>query len=315
MTVTWPSDGLAAGVEPAVIDRMLRAARPITAKDGEVLGHPRDESTTVFWVCQGGLSIHLREASSKPIAIVPQGHCAGDLAALHGTPRSAYIVAHGVTEAYEIPARAFLELIRTSHQAALNLLMMEAGRVRASSAAILDTTRERDAIKRNAVVDPLTNLLNRRWIDQMLPRLLERAHRDGSPLSVVLADVDNFKRFNDNFGHAAGDRVLAHVGLEMRRRFRPGDHVCRYGGEEFVAILPDADAAGAVQAAERLREALEFTGIVMPDGQALPQVTISAGVAEARPDDTPSDVLQRADHAMYDAKRTGRNRVCVAGAN
>ncbi len=305
----WPEEGLAEGVEPAAIRRMLKASTLREAVDGTVLGYPGESATTVFWVTAGALSIHLTGPDSPPVAIIETGRCAGELAVLHTSPRTAWIVAHGTVEVQEIPDTAFVALLHGSHQAALNLLSMQSDRVRASSHAMLSTTRERDRIQRDRIVDPLTKLFNRRWLDEMLPRFLNRALTDGEPLSVVLGDVDHFKTFNDDFGHDAGDHVLAQVALHVRRRFRPGDHHCRYGGEEFVAVLPQTDRQGAWQAAERLRQALEFTGFVMPDGRSLPRVTISAGVAEARAGDTATELLRRADQAMYAAKRAGRNRV------
>jgi len=309
MSRRWPEGGLAAGVEPAVVERMIARSVRREAADEQVLAYPGEIVATVFWVVRGALSIHLDRPDSPPVATTTEGHCAGELAALHASARTAWIVSQGATEYYEIPAEAFLTFLKTSHAAALNLLMMQSDRVRASSLALLSTAQERDRIQRNALVDPLTNLLNRRWIDQMLPRLIGRTRLDAEPLAVMLADVDHFKRFNDDYGHDAGDHVLVQVALEMRRRFRPSDHLCRFGGEEFVAILPQTDRHGALQAAERLRQALEFTGMVMPDGRALPRVTLSAGIAEARPSDTAAGLLKRADQAMYEAKRAGRNRI------
>ncbi|MEO0602720.1 MAG: GGDEF domain-containing protein [Myxococcota bacterium] len=307
----WPTEGLASGVDAEPIREMLRASSVREAHADAVLAYPGEAVASVYWVVRGSLSIHLDGPESPPVALVEEGSCAGELAALHKSPRSAWIVAHRAVELYEIPGPAFLDFLWKSHQAAMNLLLMQSERVRASSVALLSTVQERDKVMRNALVDPLTNLRNRRWIDQMLPRLLQRALTDGEPLSVVLADVDHFKRFNDEFGHDAGDHVLNQVALHMRRRFRPGDHLVRFGGEEFVAVLPMADREGAFRAAERLRTALEYTGLVMPDGRELPRVTLSAGVAEARPGDSPAALLKRADQAMYEAKRSGRNRIVV----
>jgi len=305
----WPSRGLAADVEPHLVDRMLQASTLREEPDDTVLGHPGEATSSVFWVARGTVSVHLDRPDLPPVSLVEEGECAGELSALHGSPRTAWLVARGAVEVYEVPAAAFLGLIRGSHQAAINLLMMQSSRVRASSVALLSTSQERDRIQRNAVVDTLTNLLNRRWIDQMLPRLLRRAQTSGEPLSVVLVDVDHFKRFNDDHGHDAGDHVLAQVALQMRRRFRPSDHLCRYGGEEFLAILPQTDRFGAFAAAERLRQSLEFTGMVLPDGRSRPRVTLSAGIAQARADDNAVELLRRADLGMYDAKRSGRNRI------
>jgi diguanylate cyclase (GGDEF)-like protein len=169
-------------------------------------------------------------------------------------------------------------------------------------------------VERRARTDALTGLWNRRHFDGELARWVSYVDRYGGELSVVLADVDHFKRVNDTHGHEAGDRVLQHVATLLRDGARTQDVVARLGGEEFVLLLPNTGAAGAAEVAERLRVTLAERPAAIGGGASL-GVTASFGVSAY-----PAPVVQRdrvlagADAALYAAKRDGRNCVRLAGA-
>jgi diguanylate cyclase (GGDEF)-like protein len=182
----------------------------------------------------------------------------------------------------------------------------------ASQAAIaLDNARLHDIVQRQAMTDDLTGLVNRRRFMSALDAEVERASRIGGALSVVLIDLDDFKLINDRFGHHSGDRVLEAFGGLLVRHIRDVDIAARLGGEEFALLLPEADLAGAVTIAGRLRASLSGRPLVRADGHAL-SLTASFGVAHYEPGDTGEDLLRFADHALYRAKGEGKNRVCVA---
>jgi diguanylate cyclase (GGDEF)-like protein len=161
-----------------------------------------------------------------------------------------------------------------------------------------------------AVRDPLTGLFNRRFMEETLERELAQATREGTPLSLVIMDIDHFKQLNDTYGHPAGDYALKALTRLLRVRMRRGDVACRYGGEEFVAILPGATIATAVARADSWRRAfqdlhLEFEGRMI-------RSTLSAGIAEfPRHGRSGQELLFQADSALYQAKRSGRNRVSI----
>jgi diguanylate cyclase (GGDEF)-like protein len=167
----------------------------------------------------------------------------------------------------------------------------------------------RDQLRDQSIRDPLTGLFNRRYLLETCRREFARATRAGQSVSVLSIDVDHFKKFNDNHGHDAGDTVLRAVGNCLDELFRAEDVPCRFGGEEFVVILPGADIDAALHRAEQLRSKVEGLTVRYLE-KNLPRITISVGVA-AFPDagNTPEAVLRVADTALYQAKANGRNRV------
>lgn len=179
--------------------------------------------------------------------------------------------------------------------------------------ACLTNLKLRDRLQQESIRDPLTGLFNRRYMVETLERELARARRATESVAVVMMDVDHFKRLNDQYGHDVGDDVLQAVATELGRGVRSEDVVCRYGGEEFVAILPGATLALATQRAEELRLRLHSMAVQARDGST-PEVTMSAGVAVADRGATPEIVLRAADRALLRAKQEGRDQVCVSAA-
>jgi diguanylate cyclase (GGDEF)-like protein len=170
----------------------------------------------------------------------------------------------------------------------------------------------RESLRLQAVRDPLTGLYNRRYMQEFLERELHSARRKRRPLAVLMIDLDHFKRYNDNYGHAAGDKALAAVGEGLLRSVRAEDVACRYGGEEFTVILPECSLSQAAGRAEQIRTRLkEYRS--QHDGQPADALTASIGVA-AYPETTDRvDLLLKfADEALYQAKRAGRDRVVTA---
>jgi diguanylate cyclase (GGDEF)-like protein len=165
-------------------------------------------------------------------------------------------------------------------------------------------------IEELAELDELTGSFNRRSIMRMLSEEIDRARRNGAPCSIGLIDLDWFKRINDAFGHPIGDEVLRTFAITVFANIRPVDRFGRYGGEEFLLVLPDASQDGACRMLDRLRAIIADL-----DWSAFApsmRVTISAGVATLRPDESPDTFLARADSALYAAKARGRDRIAYA---
>ena len=162
-----------------------------------------------------------------------------------------------------------------------------------------------------ALTDALTGLYNRRYMATHLPGLLAKATAAAKPLALFMIDIDHFKKVNDTHGHAVGDVVLKAVAARIPDLVRAEDTAARMGGEEFMAVLPDAGPDVALRVAERLRQAIADATVAEPSVPQGLKVTVSIGVAAARPGDSPEARMQRADAALYRAKQTGRNRVVV----
>jgi diguanylate cyclase (GGDEF)-like protein/PAS domain S-box-containing protein len=172
--------------------------------------------------------------------------------------------------------------------------------------------RLREALRTQSVRDVLTGLYNRRYLEEILDREIRRAGRAAQSLGIIMLDLDHFKRFNDTYGHEAGDAVLRDTAAFLLKNVRAEDFVCRFGGEEFVVILPTADLEGAGARAERLRSKMRDL-TVMHQGKSLGMVTISVGVAAFPAHGmSPKELMAAADGALYEAKRGGRDRVAVA---
>ena len=174
--------------------------------------------------------------------------------------------------------------------------------------------RLREALRMQSVRDALTGLYNRRYLEEVLDRETRRAGRAGQSMGILMLDLDHFKRFNDTYGHDAGDAVLRETAAFVLKNVRAEDFVCRYGGEEFVVILPTADVEGSTARAEKLRSKMRELSI-MHQGKSLGMVTLSVGVASFPAHGmSPKELMAAADGALYEAKRGGRDQVAVAPA-
>nr|QIO37059.1 diguanylate cyclase [Bradyrhizobium sp. 1(2017)] len=198
----------------------------------------------------------------------------------------------------------------------MNELARAATRTTRLEAGFAEKTRELDVIRASlskseerARTDTLTGLANRRALDEFL-RKAQATAEWGEPLSVLMLDIDHFKSFNDNFGHGVGDQVLRLMAKVLRERVRAQDLPARYGGEELIAVLPDADLATCAELAEHIRRAITDARITRRStGETLPNISVSIGVAQYRPGEAITDLIERCDRALYLAKGGGRNRV------
>lgn len=300
---------LFSGVELDRIRPLLDQCHRACLAPGEVLLRPEFSNSNMYLVLKGQVTIHLESLDNPPLLILSAGECVGEMSVFDGRNPSAYVRASDRVEVLVIESDILWKLIDASHSLSRNLLHLLAHRLRSGNAIVTDSQSRQRETEQAANSDALTGLHNRRWLEEMMVRLKGKALEDILPAAVLMLDVDHFKRFNDTFGHKAGDLVLQMVGAMMRRRLRPSDLVARYGGEEFMILLPHTAPAEASVVAERLRAGIASTAITAEQGMALPSVTVSIGIASWRPGDGLETMLEAADKALYRAKEKGRNRV------
>lgn len=193
------------------------------------------------------------------------------------------------------------------HQLSLQQLALTVGE---TTKLCLSNLKLRDELRHQAIHDPLTGLFNRRYLDETLPRELHMAKRRNTPLSVVMLDIDVFKKFNDSFGHGAGDSLLRKFGNVLQQHLRKSDISCRYGGDEFVLVLPDSTIQATQERVEHIRMLVKGLQQNQSGDQIVGRFTLSSGIAQApEHGETASELLQAADDALYAAKQAGRDHI------
>ncbi len=209
-------------------------------------------------------------------------------------------------DALRLMARRLLSETRRMQDANLQLEQ----KLEASRDDIQQLQRDLDDVRREAMLDPLTKIFNRKYFDDGMMRAFAEARQGDAPLSLMLIDIDHFKRFNDTWGHQTGDQVLRLVAMTLKSNIKGKDIAARYGGEEFAAILPETDLEGAVILADNIRKAVQAKELLKRStNEKLGRITASFGVASYRHTDTPSSLIERADRCLYAAKHAGRNKV------
>jgi diguanylate cyclase len=183
-------------------------------------------------------------------------------------------------------------------------------RLSASKQEITVLQQNLDAVRNESLTDPLTSLSNRKYFDDTLAKAIADARARGEALSLMMTDVDHFKKFNDSYGHLTGDQVLRLVAISVKQNVKGQDIAARYGGEEFAVVLPNTVLRSAITVADHIRRAVMTKELMKRStGEHLGRVTISVGVAALQPHDSAQSLIERADNCLYAAKRSGRNRV------
>ena len=276
---------------------------------GELLLSPGDRNHHVFIVLSGSLNIHVGSPDAPVLATMNVGACVGEMSIIEDRDPSAFVIGAEESHLLLIHQSLLWEMVDASHEFAKNLLVVLSERVRSHNHVIADSFGELKKFERHATTDALTGLANRHALKEIFPSEIQRCVETGAPVAMMMIDVDNFKQFNDMFGHIAGDRALAAVSRILRAQFRPQDLLVRYGGDEFAVLLPGATKEDGLAVGERARVAIGGETGDGTDSLIQIPIKISMGVAELSAKGTLDSLTRDADAALYRAKRAGRNVV------
>ena len=269
----------------------------------------------LYVVLQGALDVTHSDARDARLdgaatKVLP-GECVGELSVLDELASSDRITARIESDVLVIDSDVLWKLVDESNNVARNLLRLLSFRVRAANAQLRRRQKVGEFYRQLSMVDGLTGLHNRAWLNDNLPTLIENAHLVNSPLSVIMMDLDHFKQFNDLHGHVTGDHALQVAAKAISGGLRPTDFAARFGGEELIVILPATPQTSALMVAqrlcERLRQAVVFSELHRP----LPHITASLGVATLEAGQNAEALISAADAALYRAKEDGRDRVAL----
>ena len=296
-------------VAPDDIGDLLGRCKRRDLVAGELLLSPGSSNENVYVVLAGTLNVHVGSSSTKPLASMQAGSCVGEMSIIESRDPSAWVIAAEPSHVLVIHQTVLWQMVDASHEFAKNLLVVMSERVRSHNRVIADSYGELKKIQEHATTDALTGLGNRHSMQAVFPRKISDCQAAGDPVALIMIDVDNFKTFNDHFGHIAGDRALVAVARILRQKFRPGDIIVRYGGDEFAVLLPGVDRQAASDVAERVRSAVCGTTGDGSDSLIQVPLRISMGVAELETDGDLDLLIRSADAALYRAKRAGRNTV------
>lgn len=277
---------------------------------GTLLIDPDHPKRRLIVLLEGIMEVRMEVKGGVFTDTIGPGHCAGEMSIFDNIKPSAYVYAQSKCRILVIEPEIALAMINASHDLCLNFLHILSQRLRNNSRVVCEEEYHIRCIEENAKVDSLTGLHNRRWLEDMYTREINRSNAGNFKLSAFMLDIDHFKRVNDTYGHLAGDQVLIEVSKAVVASLRPSDMPVRYGGEEFSVFLPGTSTEYAKTIAERLRKNVEDLRIQIPSGQVIP-VTVSIGFTERLEDDTVQSIIERADQALYSAKENGRNRICL----
>ncbi|MFN2308522.1 MAG: diguanylate cyclase [Gammaproteobacteria bacterium] len=273
--------------------------------------NPRQASDRAYVILQGQVEVRLGRHAERAIATLGPGQCIGEMSVIEDVAPSATVVSLSACTVVAIEGAALRELLEHSRVLARNLLRILARRLRKDNTLVRQSLERQAVSELHARLDPLTGLFNRRWLEETLPEVFQRHRAEGAPLTLMMLDIDQFKSFNDLHGHLAGDQVLSRVANLLQLHIRGGDEAVRFGGEEFLVILPETTTATAQGIATRLRETIGLLALCDRAGTPLPTVSASIGLAESLPGESVESLLARTDAALYQAKQAGRNRVVV----
>ena len=300
-------------VDDDIVTTLLASCEVAHFNQGEQIEIPQGRQACLYIVLHGALGSTTLDESGGPRQVrtekILPGESIGELSVLDDTATVGSLTALEDSALLILESHTLWKLIDDAEGVARNLLRQLSFKLRAANVQLRRREKLGEFYRQLSLVDSLTGLHNRAWLNDRLPVLIEEAHAEKKPLSLIMIDLDHFKKFNDNHGHLTGDKALRAAAGVLTAALRPSDFAVRYGGEELTVILPDSGLQAGKMVAqrlcERMREADVFTNTLI----ALPHLTASFGVTTLIPGQNADALIASADAALYRAKHSGRNQI------
>ncbi len=290
------------------IKGLLEACSVRVLEPQEILISPKELNKAVFFILSGRLRVILDSPDAyESIATLEPGESVGEISVMDKQLTTSYVVADEDCRVLVMDEDILWSLIRSSHAAACNFLFILARKMRNTDSVIVEGIKLQQDFQHYGSVDALTGLHNQYWFSNVFRRQFIRSSINNKPFSIIMADIDNFKRLNDTHGHIMGDKILYEVAHIITNNIRPGEMVCRYGGDEFAILLPDKNIETAKVMADRLQEAMRKTLPIPCGDKDTFQPTLSMGLVEMKKGQTPEMLINAAEEAMRRAKENGGN--------
>ncbi len=299
-------------VDLTTVNHLISSCSVMLVKTDQAVITAHSTDNRLYIVLKGTLEVHSHENSGGSAASNLQfmaGECVGELSVLDEEDQPHTIRAVCDSELLVIEADTLWQLIDESNGVARNLLKLLSFRIRTTNALLRRRHKVGEFYRQMSMIDGLTGIHNRAWLHNQLPQMIERSHATGSPLSIIMADLDNFKLFNDTHGHIIGDDAIQSAAKILNSTLRPTDFAVRFGGEELLVILPDTSKEACFTVAERLCTKIAQAPVFKDNRLPLPHITASFGVAILIPGQDIFTFIAAADAALYRAKNSGRNQV------
>lgn len=301
------------GVPVKLLLQISNEARLRTLKSGETLMIPGQTSNVVYVILSGRLSIQSRDSGVESIAMLGEAESVGETSIIGDLQASAYVIAATDCKLLAIDPAALWELIDSSHQAAHNVLTVLSMRVRTVNHAMPENHEPQHGFSGSAMIDEMTGLYNRQWIEEKIGRYLRRHAFNKQPSCLMMVEIDRFGEFNDKYGQLGSEQALRDIAHTLLSCLHPGDQAGHFIGEQFVVFMPETELPDGCKAAERLREVIAKSVVVLPSGDALPPISVSLGISLTTPEDTPDTLIARAHAALQQAMEGGGNCLKMAG--
>lgn len=301
------------GINDPAVFGLLADCKVVLVASGQTVVDNHSKGARLYIVLRGALGVAQAASESSlmdgTVSKILPGECVGELSVLDEESNVSTITALEESELLVIESDRLWRLIDESNGVARNMLRLLSFRIRAANAQIRRRHKVGEFYRQLSMVDGLTGLQNRAWLNDHLAAMVTSSQEVDQPLSIIMIDIDHFKKFNDQHGHLVGDEALKTAANVLIDALRPRDFAVRYGGEELMVILPNTNLKASAIVAERLcdrmRQAVVFADMHKP----LPHITASFGVATLAADHNAERLIATADAALYRAKEAGRNQV------